>query len=159
MSIFIKKKDSVPSTSISRAITATEIGRRRASRTIHIMAELPPYAVSALENFSEQEFRERRPACPSSRSASARAWTASARAWSRGLPAKAQTDRRGQRAAAARTSNPGGFLLAAGALDPDAAHLCSVTSSCSSHKGHRMPPLPQKERRRKTNHLPPRAAA
>src|ERR1700739_376148 len=39
--MFIRKKDSVPSTSISNAITATEIGRRRASRTRPIMIEIP----------------------------------------------------------------------------------------------------------------------
>ena len=39
--MFIRKKDSVPRTSISSAITATEIGRRSARRTSHIMIEIP----------------------------------------------------------------------------------------------------------------------
>src|SRR6266446_2269165 len=41
MSMFIRKKDSVPRTSISSAITAIEIGRRSARRTSHIMIEIP----------------------------------------------------------------------------------------------------------------------
>ena len=39
--MFIRKNDSVPSTSMSSAITATEIGRRDARRTSHIMIEIP----------------------------------------------------------------------------------------------------------------------
>src|SRR5260370_15379527 len=45
MSTFIKVNDRTPITSISNAMTATESGRRSASRTIHIMAETPPSAV------------------------------------------------------------------------------------------------------------------
>ncbi len=42
MSTLMSAKESAPRTSISSAITATEIGRRSATSTSHIIAQKPP---------------------------------------------------------------------------------------------------------------------